>query len=113
MRYIGIEMKSLLEVFEEAYCIYSWITMLLIVPPRGYHTIACSTPSTASLRIVLQVYLGVRTPKTPVSDKTSRQLTRNETPRQRIACGQIVSDLAREFGISVQRIHQILRGRRK
>ncbi len=83
------------------------------MPPRGFQPTSCSTPSAASLRIVLRVYLGVRRPETPISDKTPRQLTRNETIRQRIASGQIVSDLAREFGISVQRIHQILRGRRK
>jgi hypothetical protein len=46
---------------------------------------------------------------TPKSGKTPRKTDRNQSILLRVQQGETVPDLAREFGISEQRIHQILR----
>jgi hypothetical protein len=57
------------------------------------------------------LYLKSVPPKKPQNDKTPHHLERNDTIRRRVAAGagEAVADLARAYGISVQRIHQILR----
>jgi Mor family transcriptional regulator len=59
------------------------------------------------------LYSNQTPPQSPVSDATPTKQERNAEIRQRHAEGELVSDLAKEFGISVQRIHQILKGKRK
>ncbi|MBZ0304659.1 MAG: Hin recombinase [Anaerolineae bacterium] len=52
-------------------------------------------------------------PNYPVTDLNPPKSQRNEEIRHRYAAGETVPDLAREYGISEQRIHQILQGKRK
>lgn len=52
-------------------------------------------------------------PISPRSDKTQKQIERNEAIKARHAAAESVHSLAAEFGISEQRIHQILKDRRK
>ncbi|KAB2903687.1 MAG: hypothetical protein F9K27_12110 [Anaerolineae bacterium] len=44
---------------------------------------------------------------------TPKKTRRNQELRQQYANGESIPDLAKVFGISEQRVHQILRGRRK
>jgi hypothetical protein len=46
---------------------------------------------------------------TPKSGKTPRKADRNHSIIVRVQQGETVPDLAREYGISEQRVHQILR----
>jgi Mor family transcriptional regulator len=48
-----------------------------------------------------------------ISGETPKQTERNEEIRARYAAGESAADLAKEYRISVQRIHQILKGARK
>jgi Mor family transcriptional regulator len=45
----------------------------------------------------------------PQNDKPPHRVDRNEAIRRRFSTGEAVADLAHEYGISVQRVHQILR----
>jgi len=67
----------------------------------------------AILAIVTRLYSKQPLPKHPKSRKTLKQTERNNAIRARYAEGVSVHELAKEFGISQQRIHQILRGKRK
>ncbi|MEW6578935.1 MAG: sigma factor-like helix-turn-helix DNA-binding protein [Chloroflexota bacterium] len=64
----------------------------------------------ATSRVLQQMYRGFSLPQAPVSNLKRE---RNAEIRDRYAAGMSVPELARRFGISEQRVHQILRGRRK
>jgi hypothetical protein len=74
---------------------------------------ACSTASQAALQIVAYLYAGSVRPNSPWNDKTPSKLTRNEAIRQRFLAGEAVADLAVAFGVSTQRVHQVIRQLRK
>ncbi|MDK0654608.1 hypothetical protein P5E86_15200, partial [Clostridium perfringens] len=63
-------------------------------------------------RTLVQLYLGFLLPQAPVSRSTPSKCVRNEEIRRRHAEGDAVRDLAVEFGISQQRVSQILFRRR-
>jgi Mor family transcriptional regulator len=58
-------------------------------------------------------YYGRVLPTVPVSDGTPRKCDRNADIRARHQQGESVATLADVFGISEQRVSQILRGQRK
>jgi len=58
------------------------------------------------------VYIAQPTPAGPLSDYTPAKCQRNEEIRARYAQGEPATVLARQFGISYQRVHQIVRGQR-
>jgi Mor family transcriptional regulator len=58
-------------------------------------------------------YIGQSTPTSLVTDHTPTKHRRNEDIRARYAQGETVVSLAEAFGISQQRVSQILRGKRK
>jgi Mor family transcriptional regulator len=45
----------------------------------------------------------------PKSGKTPRKTERNQSILLRVQQGETVADIAKEYGISEQRVHQILR----
>jgi Mor family transcriptional regulator len=58
-------------------------------------------------------YRGQTLPQFPVSDGTSPKCARNAQIRARHERGESIAPLAKVFGITEQRIRQILNGRRK
>jgi Mor family transcriptional regulator len=64
----------------------------------------------ATNRVLQQLYRGFSLSKAPVS---RRRNERNAEIRARYVAGMSVPELAQQYGISEQRIHQILRGKRK
>jgi Mor family transcriptional regulator len=58
-------------------------------------------------------YYGRFLPTSPVSNGTPKKCDRNADIRARHQQGETVATLAEVFGISEQRVSQILRGRRK
>jgi Mor family transcriptional regulator len=58
-------------------------------------------------------YRGLELPHSPVSDGTSPKYKRNAEFRARDQNGESIATLAEVFGISEQRIWQILNDRRK
>ena len=83
------------------------------MPLRGLQPRSCSTPALASARLIGRLYTGQRPSDVPLSGETPPQTNRNQHIRERHAAGETISDLAREFGISPQRMSQIVRGKRK
>jgi Mor family transcriptional regulator len=62
---------------------------------------------------MLLMYIGQKTPDFPLTDHTPSKHERNRRIRERYAKGETVVSLAEVFGISQQRVSQILRGKRK
>jgi Mor family transcriptional regulator len=58
-------------------------------------------------------YRGLILPQFPVSDGTSPKRTRNAEIRARHQKGESIATLAEVFGLTEQRIWQIIHGRRK
>jgi hypothetical protein len=58
-------------------------------------------------------YIGQSTPTLPLTDHTPTKHRRNDEIRARYAKGETTGYLARLFDISVQRVSQIVLGRRK
>jgi Mor family transcriptional regulator len=58
-------------------------------------------------------YRGLELPQSPISDGTSTKCKRNAEIRARHKNGESIATLAEVFGISEQRIWQILNERRK
>jgi hypothetical protein len=57
-------------------------------------------------------YIGQFSPKKPITSHTPTKQRRNTEIRARYAAGDTVEHLARLFGISPQRVSQIVRGKR-
>src|SRR5258708_1698037 len=74
---------------------------------RGYEPIACLTPLQAVRRVFYRLYDGVPLPSTLQPNKTQKQSERNAEIRRRHAAGESLVDLAQEYDLSKQRIHQI------
>jgi hypothetical protein len=67
----------------------------------------------AARRLMLELYLGMLLPGKPVSHHTPSKCERNEEIRLRHRRGESLSRLAEVFGLSEQRIWQIVNSRRK
>jgi Mor family transcriptional regulator len=67
----------------------------------------------AARRLMVELYAGILLPSYPVSKLTPKKQTRNAEIRARHRAGASLSTLAETFGISEQRIHQIVQGRRR
>jgi hypothetical protein len=78
---------------------------------RGLKPPACFDIWLATFHIVENLY-DTPFPTEPQNDLQPPQPERNEEIRQRHAEGELVRDLAQDFGISEQRVSQIVRGRR-
>jgi DNA-directed RNA polymerase sigma subunit (sigma70/sigma32) len=63
--------------------------------------------------MMVELYLGVVLPPHPVSKVTPEKHVRNAEIRARYNAGETLSTLAEMFGISEQRVHQIVQARRK
>lgn len=66
----------------------------------------------ATRAVLFFLYQGQSLPETP-SSHTMPKTQRNEVIRSRYSSGETVPELAEIYGISQQRIHQILKGKRK
>jgi Mor family transcriptional regulator len=63
--------------------------------------------------MMVELYLGIVLPPHPVSKVTPQKHIRNAEIRERYRAGESLSTLAEVFGISEQRVYQIVQGRRK
>lgn len=59
------------------------------------------------------MYYNQSLPQTPLTSATPTKAERNAEIRHRVVKGELIPDLATEYGISEQRVHQIIRGKRK
>jgi hypothetical protein len=82
------------------------------MPHRGFHLTSVYSITEAARHIIGQLY-GELPPAFPRYFKDTTQKSRNLEIHRQFETGESVPNLAREFGISEQRVHQILRGKRK
>jgi hypothetical protein len=80
------------------------------MPPRGSEDLANLTVSQAASRIVGWLYDGIPLPEVLQPNQTQPKLTRNDEIRKRYAAGETLVSLAAAYGISKQRVHQIVTG---
>lgn len=59
------------------------------------------------------LYKAIPLPVKPVTNGTITKSARNQQIIKRHKAGETLGELALEFGISEQRVHQIVRGKRK
>jgi hypothetical protein len=91
-----------------------FITFILFMPHRGYHdTSVFQQLRYAARRMMVELYLGIVLPPRPISKITPQKHIRNAEIRARYRAGESLRILAEVFGISEQRVHQIVQGRRR
>ena len=78
------------------------------MPPRGFQHLSSLTPLQAVQRVLARLYQGIPLPLTLQPNRTQKQSNRNANIYRRHASGESLVDLASEYGISKQRIHQIV-----
>jgi Mor family transcriptional regulator len=84
------------------------------MPHRGYHdTSVFEQLRYAARRMMIELYAGILLPTHPISKITPSKHARNAEIRARHRAGESLSALAGVFGISEQRVYQIVQGRRK
>ena len=78
------------------------------MPPRSIDTISVSHLVEAMDRLVWRLYLGRIARSMPITDKTAIKSRRNDRIRARYEAGEGLSELAQIYGISKQRVWQII-----
>ena len=63
--------------------------------------------------ILTRLYAGFSFPDKPINQNHVKKSARNTEIRTRFAAGEGLSDLAREYGLTPQRVYQIVHGKRK
>jgi Mor transcription activator family len=63
--------------------------------------------------IITRLYAVFSFPDKPISQRHVKKSERNAEIRRRFAAGEGLSDLAREYGLTPQRVYQIVHGKRK
>ena len=81
------------------------------MPPRSIDTISVSHLDEAIDRLVWRLYMGRIPQTTPITDKTASKRNRNRHIRARYEAGEGLSELARVYGISKQRVWEIVQRR--
>ena len=87
-------------------CITS--SKILIMPPRGYDTLANLTTSQAASRLLDWLYDGIPLPEVLQPIQTQPLQDRNHEIRRRYQAGETLIAIAKDYGISKQRVHQIV-----
>jgi hypothetical protein len=81
------------------------------VPHRGFNPAACFDIWLATFHIMEMLY-NTPFPTDPQNDLVPAQTERNEEIRARYEAGETGASIAQVFGVSEQRVNQIIRGRR-
>jgi len=79
------------------------------MPPRSIDTISVFHLDEAMDRLVWRLYMGRISRSTPITDRTAIKSRRNHRIRARYEAEEGLSELARAYGISKQRVWQIVR----
>jgi hypothetical protein len=79
------------------------------VTPTGVGAAPVPSLNTAIHWLLDRLYRGIPLPETSVTDKHVPLSERNRHICAHYAAGETLEDLARELGISYQRVHQIIR----
>ena len=78
------------------------------VPHRGFQPRACYGSNEAAERLLAMLYRDIPLPEEPLSSESEEKTDRNAEICRRYESGENMADLAREYGLSLQRISQII-----
>ena len=87
----------------------SYGLVITFLHPEGFRVTSCATPLQASAMFIYRLYQGTEAPVIPCTSRVPSDDVRNVEICRQYANGEPISDIACTFGISVQRIHQIIR----
>jgi DNA-binding NarL/FixJ family response regulator len=82
------------------------------MPRRSLQLLARFSLVQAALLFFKHIHSNKSTPLKPISRKLPAKTERNLRIRQKFEAGEAVTDIAEEFGISAQRVSQIIYGKR-
>ncbi len=88
-------------------------TLLLLIAPEGFEDSSSASVEKAVRRILRLLYARMELPSEAISDHTPTKEERNAEIYQRYLTGKRAVDLAREYGMSLQRIYKIIRNQKK
>jgi hypothetical protein len=71
------------------------------------------TPQQVTSRLAKILYQSTPLSDLPLNKKTRHEIGRNAEIKKHYTEGKSIRDLAKEYGISMQRVHQILNNKRK
>lgn len=77
--------------------------------PTGVGTVPLPTLNTAANRLLERLYWDIPLPQMPVTEKHIPKEERNVLICERYREGETLEGIAPTFGLSVQRVHQIIR----
>ena len=83
------------------------------MPHRGIEDSSFPEMATAVQTILQVLYRDQPIPTRPVPNRKPRKHRRNEEIRSRYKAGETLEQLAAEYGISFQRVQQIIKGRNR
>jgi Mor family transcriptional regulator len=79
------------------------------VTPTGVGAAPLPSLDSAIFRVIEQLYWGVPEPQMPVTDKHVSHAERNAQICHRHTAGETLEVIAREMGLTPQRVHQIVK----
>ena len=82
------------------------------VASEGFEPTSSATLAHAVRRILRVLYSGIPHPAAPLNDFTPTKHNRNREIYTRYLAGERAIELAAEYGISLQRLHEIIRNER-
>ncbi len=83
------------------------------MPLQGFQPIPRPSASILAATILQRLYDWLPASALPISGNHEIKVDRNEEIRRRYAAGEEASKLAKEYGISIARLHQILQFKRR
>jgi hypothetical protein len=77
--------------------------------PTGVGTIPLPSLNVAAYRLLEHLYWSIPLPPKPITEKHIPKDKRNALIRERYTAGETLGSISITFGLSVQRVHQIIR----
>jgi hypothetical protein len=83
------------------------------MPHKSFYVISVHTIKLSAQFLSLAIYGYMAAPVSPASSITPTKSARNEIIRQRAASGETYAKIAADYGLSENRVYQIVNHRRK
>ena len=76
--------------------------------PTGVRTVPLPSLNIAANRVLERLYWGIPVPQKPITEKHIPREQRNHLICERFATGETLESISTAFGLSAQRVHQII-----
>lgn len=82
------------------------------LPHTGFHDTSFPFSLASAVSFILRLlYINSTLPTSPITRHIVAKQDRNQEIRERYASGETLAELAKDYGISEQRVHEIVRYR--